>query len=107
MNEPNIPELRKHQEGIANMIIGGYHKEIIKLHKSIYDEYITEFGEINLLDPDLNENIADLICEKKKLSKTEITNIVTNIEKNIKLIDLNMNNIPTEIVEKMEEIYGK
>ena len=42
--------------------------------QSIYDEYILEFGDINLSDPDLYENIADLICEKKKLSKTQIEN---------------------------------
>jgi hypothetical protein len=42
-------------------------------HKQFY-EYITEFGEIDLRDPDLYENIADLICEKKKLSKTQIVN---------------------------------
>jgi hypothetical protein len=34
-------------------------------------------GEIDLRDPDLYENIADLICEKKKLSKTD-SKIVEN-----------------------------
>jgi 5'-3' exonuclease len=74
--------------------------------QSIYDEYILEFGELNLSDPDLYENIADLICEKKKLSKTQIESIVENIRDNMKLIDLRMHNLPEEIVEKMETGYS-
>jgi 5'-3' exonuclease len=74
--------------------------------KGIYDRYIEEFGEIDLLDSDLYENIADLICEKKKLSKTKISDIIKNIEFNSKLIDLRIDNIPDEIVDKMKEVYG-
>jgi predicted nucleotidyltransferase len=74
--------------------------------KGIYDSYLSEFGEINLKDPDLNENIADLICEKKKLSKSQITPIVTNIERNVKLIDLRLINLPEEIIERMDEVYN-
>ena len=74
--------------------------------QGIYDEYILEFGELNLSDPDLYENIADLICEKKKLSKTQIEPIVENIKDNMKLIDLRMHNLPEEIVEKMETGYS-
>lgn len=73
--------------------------------KSIYDNYLSEFGEVNLLDPDLYENIADLICEKKKLSKTQIESIVGNIQDNVKLIDLRIDNLPKEIVDKMETVY--
>ena len=69
--------------------------------KSIYDQYIQDFGEISLNDPDLYENIADLICEKKKLSKINIEKIVSNIEGNSKLIDLRISNLPDEIVNKM------
>lgn len=78
----------------------------IKGAKGIYDRYVEEFGEIELNDPDLFENIADLICEKKKLSKTKISDIVENIEFNSKLIDLRIDNIPDEIVDKMKEVYG-
>jgi 5'-3' exonuclease len=74
--------------------------------KSIYDEYLVEFGEISLSDPDLYENIADLICEKKKLSKTQISSIVENIESNVKLVDLRISNLPQEIVSKMEQRYS-
>ena len=73
--------------------------------KSIYDNYLVEFGEMNLKDPDLYENIADLICEKKKLSKTQIESIVENIISNVKLIDLRIENLPVEIVEKMESKF--
>ena len=73
--------------------------------KSIYDEYLMEFGEINLKDPDLYENIADLICEKKKLSKTQIEPIVENIQGNVKLIDLRLENLPDEIIQKMIDKY--
>lgn len=75
--------------------------------KSIYDNYIVEFGEVNLEDPDLYENIADLICEKKKLSKTQIESIVENIQGNVKLIDLRLDNLPREIIEKMENKFDK
>jgi 5'-3' exonuclease len=74
--------------------------------QSIYDEYILEFGELNLSDPDLYENIADLICEKKKLSKTQIETIVENIKGNMKLIDLRLHNLPQEIIDKMENGYS-
>jgi len=73
--------------------------------KTIYDDYLIEFGEINLKDPDLYENIADLICEKKKISKTQIESIVENLLENVKLIDLRIENIPDEIIDKMEEKY--
>jgi 5'-3' exonuclease len=73
--------------------------------KSIYNEYLMEFGEMNLNDPDLFENIADLICEKKKLSKTQIESIVENIKSNMKLIDLRIHNLPDEIVDKMKNVY--
>jgi 5'-3' exonuclease len=74
--------------------------------QTIYNEYLTEFGEISLTDPDLYENIADLICEKKKLSKSQIEPIVGNIERNVKLIDLRMVNLPEEIIERMDEVYN-
>ena len=75
--------------------------------KSIFDEYLINFGEPNLGDPDLTENIADLICEKKKLSKTSIEDIKTNIESNMRLILLNTQYMPEEIVSKMNNIYGE
>jgi ABC-type transporter Mla maintaining outer membrane lipid asymmetry ATPase subunit MlaF len=73
--------------------------------KGIYDNYLVEFGEVNLNDPYLYENIADLICEKKKLSKTQIETIVENIVSNVKLIDLRLENLPEEILDKMETKY--
>lgn len=73
--------------------------------QGIYNSYIEEFGEINLGDPDLHENIADLICEKKKLSRSNMEEIVENIKGNFKLIDLRLHNLPDEILEKMKSGY--
>lgn len=74
--------------------------------KSLYDKYVEEFGEPSMEDSDLSENIADLICESKKISKTMIDSIKFNINRNIKLIDLRIENLPIEIVNKMETKYG-
>jgi hypothetical protein len=74
--------------------------------KKLVESTISEFGEVSLTDPDLYENIADLICEKKKLSKNQIEPIVKNIEKNVKLIDLRLINLPEEIIEKMNQVYN-
>jgi len=73
--------------------------------KSIFDQYLINFGEPTLDDPDLSENIADLICEKKKLSKSSIGNIKSNIENNMKLILLNTEYMPEEIVLKMSKVF--
>ena len=75
--------------------------------KSIFDAYLTEFGDINLEDPDLFDNIADLICEKKKLSKTTISEIKTNIEHNMKLIYLDINHLPIEVKRRMDNVFSK
>jgi 5'-3' exonuclease len=73
--------------------------------QSIYDYYLVEFGEMKFNDPDLYENIADIICEKKKLSKSKIEGIVSNIEYNVKLIDLRISNLPKAVVNKMKDVY--
>ena len=75
--------------------------------KSIFDEYLVHFGEPKLEDPDFTENIADLICEKKKLSKTSMDDIKTNIESNMKLIILDTEYLPTEVVNRMKNYYEK
>jgi 5'-3' exonuclease len=74
---------------------------------TIYQTYISEFGEPSLQDPDLYENIADIICEKKKLSKTNIQSIVSNIRSNMKLINLTINNFPGEVVIQMDKVYNQ
>jgi len=74
--------------------------------KKIYEDYILEFGSLDWGDSDLNENIADLICEKKKLSKRQIEIIASNIKKNSKLINLDLSELPIEIVNKMKDIYN-
>lgn len=73
---------------------------------SIYEKYLIEFGDPSLQDPDLFENIADIICEKRKISKTNIDSIVGKIKSNMRLIDLNVDNFPLEIVSSMERIFN-
>jgi 5'-3' exonuclease len=75
--------------------------------KSIIDNYVSEFGDIKLEDPDLFENIADIICEKKNLSKTTMSDIKDNIRKNMELIHLDMNNLPAEVKRRMENEFSK
>lgn len=74
--------------------------------KSIFDDYLINFGEPKISDPDLTENIADLICEKKKLPKSTIYSIKKNIEDNMKLIFLDTKNIPVDILNKMSVVYS-
>lgn len=74
---------------------------------SIFEEYHTEFGEPLLTDPDFFENIADIICEKKKVSKSNISKIVERIRQNMILVDLRVDSLPTEIVDKMKVVYGR
>lgn len=74
---------------------------------SIYEEYHNEFGDPSLTDPDFFENIADIICEKKKVSKSNITRIVDRIKQNMILVDLRVETLPQEIVDKMKTVYGR
>ncbi len=93
-------------DSVWSQVKGGKKRGIgAKGAKTIYDTYITEFGELSLEDPDLYENIADLICEKKKLSKTKIDSIVQRIRGNFQLIDLRVNNLPQDITSKMSSVY--
>jgi len=73
--------------------------------KDVIIRYETNFGPIDLKDPDLFDNLSDIICEKKKLSKTSIPMISENIRKNWSLIHLDLGSLPRPIVSKMTEVY--
>jgi len=75
--------------------------------QSIFEEYHLEFGDPSLQDPDLFENIADIICDKKKISKSNINSIVTRIKENMVLVDLRLESLPPDIINKMKMIYGR
>lgn len=75
--------------------------------KTIFDQYVQHFGEPKIDDPDLAENIADLICEKKKLSISEMDKIETNIRKNKRLIHLDTQNFPKDILARMDQTFQK
>ena len=71
--------------------------------KSLYDTYELEFGDVDINSNDFLDNIADLICEKKKLVKSnEFDKIKQNLELNYKIINLSLENIPQDIINKME-----
>jgi 5'-3' exonuclease len=79
----------------------------IKGAESIISRYYQEFGDPNLSDPDLYENIADLIIEKKKLSNSQMPNLINRIKQNINMVDLRLTSIPDHIVEKMKTEYER
>lgn len=74
---------------------------------SIYNSYLEEFGEVDMQDNDLYENFADIICEKKKISKNNIEFIANKLKFNYQLIKLSTDNIPTEILESMINEFNK
>lgn len=74
--------------------------------KSIIESYEIEFGELSPNDNDLFENIADLICEKKKLSKTTINSIKENIDQNMRLIHLDLKSFPPKIQKILEDEFA-
>ena len=73
----------------------------------IIESYNREFGEMSLNDVDLLENIADLICESKKVSKSNIPKIVKRLNENKKIVDLRLDNFPIEILDKMNGVFRK
>jgi len=71
--------------------------------KSLYDTYELEFGDVDINADDFLDNIADLICEKKKLVRSnEFDKIKQNLELNYKIINLSLENIPQDIINKMK-----
>jgi len=75
--------------------------------KTILEKYSEEFGEVSLSDPDLYDNIADLICEQKKLTSEYIDIIKDNLGRNMSLINLDIKNIPDSIIKNMDSIFEK
>lgn len=73
---------------------------------SIFEKYLIEFGEPSLEDPELVENIADLVLEKRKLNSSNMEQVVNNLNLNKRLVDLRLNNLPDNIIKKMEERFN-
>lgn len=74
---------------------------------AIYEKYVGEFGDVKLDDVDLYENFADIICENKKISKTNMDEIIENLKFNSSIINLKTSNIPKTLYEKMIEEFNK
>jgi 5'-3' exonuclease len=70
--------------------------------ENIYNKYVEEFGEPNLEDDEIYENIADLICEAKKVSSSNMEIIEKNLKLNRNLVDFNK--IPQNIIEIMNTV---
>jgi 5'-3' exonuclease len=73
---------------------------------AILETYLEDFGDPQVIDDKLINDLADIILSKKKLNVYEFDNIVGNINKNIKLVDLSMETLPTDIKELMQKVYG-
>ena len=69
--------------------------------KKIYDMYFQEFGELDMQDVELFDNIADLVREVKKARFDEINGIKNKLSDNMQLISLF--NIPDHIKDQMNE----
>jgi 5'-3' exonuclease len=121
LNKYNVNEINPTEELIVKIISGDKSDNIIsswykedkngikrgigeKGAKTIYDIYLEEYGDLDFKDNDLYENIADIICERKKISKSEMSKIIDNLKFNERLINLDMDNIPDDIKTKMENI---
>jgi 5'-3' exonuclease len=74
--------------------------------ETIISSYESEFGELSLSDPDIWDNIADLIVEKKKGPSSDIPHVVNRIRENLQLVDLRCENFPNHIQYKLKEISG-
>lgn len=70
--------------------------------KKIYNKYFEEFGDLDLDDNDLFENIADLVCESKKASFDEMDGIKNRLSDNLQLISLF--DIPDHIKTQMDNL---
>lgn len=74
--------------------------------ESIIESYESEFGELSIQDPDLWENFADLIIEKKKGSSSDMPQILRRIKENLQLVDLRCDNFPDSVKNKLKDICG-
>ena len=72
--------------------------------ESIILSYEDEFGELSLSDPDIWDNLADIIIEKKKASKDEFGNVSKRILENLRLVDLRYDRFPRNIQDQLKQI---
>lgn len=75
-----------------------------KTAEQIIEKYKIEFGEPSLSDPDLFDNISDLICEKRKLNRNLLNVISENLKRNMNLINLNTDKLPMEVLDRMKTL---
>jgi 5'-3' exonuclease len=73
--------------------------------EKILARYRQEFGEPLPGDPDLCDNIADIICEAKRLSKSDLPGISGRVRDNLALINLDCGSMPREIQRTIADGY--
>lgn len=75
--------------------------------EKLYIKYVSEFGEPDPDSEDFAENIADLVCEDKKLPKSAMDGIIENVNRNMKLVRLETKMFPWEILDRMENQWER
>lgn len=73
--------------------------------ESIVEQYVKEFGDPYLEDPDLDMNIADLVMEKRKVNAKHVDEILSNIRLNKQLVNLQLSNFPEELLRLMNDKF--
>ena len=73
--------------------------------ESIMEQYVKEFGDPDLEDPDLDMNIADLVMEKRKVHSKHTDDILNNIKLNKQLVNLQLSNFPKETLRLMMDNF--
>jgi 5'-3' exonuclease len=73
--------------------------------ESLHEEYIKEFSEVDFNNSEIFQNIAELICESKKLASDQVESIKKNLGKNYFLINLDLSKMPKNIVSIMDGVY--
>jgi 5'-3' exonuclease len=71
--------------------------------QTILENYKKEFGHIDIDDPDMAENIGDIICERKKISKDNIDKISKRVHENRRMVQLKTEFFPPKIKESLED----
>lgn len=69
--------------------------------EKIMDIYYREYGDMDIDDEDFYDNLADIVCEVKKISNANIESISTRLKENMEIINFDF--IPDDIINRMDE----
>ncbi len=74
--------------------------------KTILEKYISEYGDIDIFNDEHVSNLTDIILESKKLNSYEYDDILKNLQLNKKIVSLDINHLPSQVVKKMSDVYN-